>query len=62
MRAAAHVVLTPIVLYFGWSLLGGFVVGVSGQPLDGAGASVVGLVALLMLPLGVWYGWRNRQR
>jgi hypothetical protein len=61
MRAAAHVVLTPIILYFGWAFLSGLVLGVMNEPLDGP-ASVVMLGAYAMIPLGIWYGWRNRHR
>ena len=62
MRAAAHLIVTPIVFYSGWTLLDGFFVGASGQPSDGGGAMIAGLGALLMLPLAIAYGWRNRHR
>ena len=62
MRAIAHVILTPILLFIGWTFVGGFFVGLTGQPVDGTGATIVSLFGLLMLPLGVAYGWRNRHR
>jgi hypothetical protein len=62
MRVAAHLILTPILLCVGWSFLGIFLVETSGQPSDGTGAMVVGVSALLMLPLGAAYGWRHRHR
>jgi hypothetical protein len=62
IRVAAHLILTPVVLFFGSWFLGGFLLGTGGQPSDGTPAMVLSLGSLLMLPLGAAYGWRNRHR
>jgi hypothetical protein len=51
MRAAAHLLLTPVVFAFGWAILS-FAVP---QPLR-----AVGLLAAIAA--GAVYGWRNRHR
>ena len=61
MRVAAHLILTPILLFVGWSFLGFALVG-SSRLFDGTGGMVVNISALLMIPLGVAFGWRYRHR
>jgi hypothetical protein len=53
MRAAVHLVLTPVILLFGWAILAGALD--APWPVRFAGA-------LGALAGGVAYGWKNRHR
>ena len=62
MRAAAYLILTPFFLFLGWSTLAGALVAATGLA-DATSAKVlVSVSTLLMLPLGVAFGWRHRHR
>jgi len=61
VRVAAYLILTPIFLYAGWAFLGFALVGSSGLS-DRTGRLLVNISALLMIPLGVAFGWRYRHR
>ena len=61
MRVAAYLILTPILLFVGWSFVGSAFVESAG-PSGGIGGMLVAVGGLLMIPLGVAVGWRYRDR
>lgn len=61
-RSMRHLIVTPVVLFFGWRFLATLHLWASGQLPDQTGIVVIRLSALLIIPLGVAVGWRYRQR
>jgi hypothetical protein len=59
LRLPAHLILTPIILYFGWVLLWALLAWLIGQDwmVSGTGGTTAYIVALLMIPLGIAWGW-----
>jgi hypothetical protein len=57
-----HLIVTPVVLFFGWRFFATLRLWATGQLPDAAGIVVLRLSALLIIPLGVAVGWRYRQR
>jgi hypothetical protein len=62
MRIAAYLTLTPFLLLLGWSTLVGGFVEASGLADGTSGKVFISASSLLMIPLGVAFGWRYRQR
>ena len=62
VRAAVYLVLTPFLLCIGWAAFASALVEAAGQS-DEIGARIlVSASSLLMIPLGVAFGWRHRKR
>jgi hypothetical protein len=61
-RSMRHLIVTPVVLFFGWRFFAVLRLWATGQLPDGTGIVVVRLSALLIIPLGVAVGWRYRHR
>jgi hypothetical protein len=64
VRVAAHLILTPVVLFFGWWFLSVLLLWATEQQSQAYGVlgMILGLGSLVMIPLGVAYGWHNRHR
>jgi hypothetical protein len=62
VRAAVYLTLTPFLLLVGWSSLVGGVVEASGLADGTSGKVFISASSLLMIPLGVAFGWRYRHR
>jgi hypothetical protein len=61
-RSMRHLIVTPVVLFFGWRFFATLHLWATGQLPDRTGIVVLRLSALLIIPLGVAVGWRYRQR
>ena len=61
LRLPAHLILTPIVLYFGWVVLWALLAWATGQDwmVSGSVGATAYVVAFLMLPLGIGLGWHR---
>jgi hypothetical protein len=65
LRLPAHLILTPIVLFFGGILLWALLAWLTGQDwmISGLGGMTATIVAYLMIPVGIGLGWlRYRHR
>jgi hypothetical protein len=64
LRLPAQLILTPVVLYFGWWLAWVLLLWSTGQEslVYGPVGIGIGLVSLLTVPLGIAMGWRRYQQ
>jgi hypothetical protein len=64
LRLPARLILTPILLSYGFWFLVGLIVLAAGQQsrADGTLVTIVALITLLTIPLGIGLAWRYRER